>query len=104
MVTFSDYSICACGAVTLFTANGESYSCSLKNRKQYLPDLDLRMLHKLQDSYCCDHCVNHYGMDLCACGSGAEVGQCDNAFSECGRPAQMLGRYTRFVAPGSWLF
>jgi hypothetical protein len=25
---------------------------------------------------CCDHCVNHLGIDLCDCGSEPKVGEC----------------------------
>lgn len=28
-------------------------------------------------SYCCDHCVNHWGIGLCGCGSGQKVGKCE---------------------------
>lgn len=31
----------------------------------------------LHQSCCCDHCVNHWGIDLCECGSGARVGECE---------------------------
>jgi hypothetical protein len=33
--------------------------------------------------FCCNHCVNHYGIDICGCGSGQPVGKCDNDFDEC---------------------
>lgn len=26
---------------------------------------------------CCDHCVNHLGIDLCDCGSEHKVGECE---------------------------
>jgi hypothetical protein len=27
--------------------------------------------------YNCNHCVNHWGLDLCKCGSGDPVGSCE---------------------------
>ena len=31
----------------------------------------------LIDGMSCNHCVNHYGIDLCECGSGKAVGKCE---------------------------
>lgn len=31
----------------------------------------------------CNHCVNHYGIDICGCGSGKPVGKCRNNYREC---------------------
>lgn len=39
-------------------------------------DLDTGDATWLHQSYCCNHCVNHWGIDLCECGSGARVGEC----------------------------
>ena len=69
------YQRCQCGAVTVWFENGASNSMYEKTRKKY--GLNLRGVKRLQDSYCCNHCVNHYGIDLCECGSGEEVGKCD---------------------------
>lgn len=38
----------------------------------------------------CDYCVNHWGTDICACGSGEKYQVCVNDFDECGRPMQEL--------------
>jgi len=40
----------------------------------------------------CNHCVNNYGIDLCGCGSGEPVGECDGDFEACksGSPSQSL--------------
>ena len=66
------YTRCVCGAITVFHGNGNGYSCASENRATYLPGLDLRKLRRYSkgDTFCCDHCVNRYGLDLCACGSG----------------------------------
>lgn len=51
---------------------------------------------RLHQSYCCDHCVNHWGIGLCGCGSGQKVGKC-----ECGsqKAHDILGvKYDSFGA------
>ena len=40
-------------------------------------NLDIQNAERLPDSYCCDHCVNHWGIDVCECGSGEPVGKCE---------------------------
>lgn len=99
-----NYSKCSCGAITFSTNCGE-YSCEIKNVKQFFPGLDLRTLRKgrLEESYCCDHCVNHYGLDLCGCGSGEPFGKCENGLPECSQPMQKLGEYTSVLGSDSWL-
>jgi hypothetical protein len=69
------YSKCDCGAITLYFTNGANNSMSNKTRKQL--GIDLRNIRKAHTSYCCNHCVNHWGIDLCECGSGEEVGKCE---------------------------
>ena len=70
------YSKCDCGAITIYT-DKMSYSCYQKNLKKFFPGIDLRKLVRYPQSFCCDHCVNHYGLDLCGCGSGNPFGKCD---------------------------
>ena len=76
------YSRCDCGAITVTTDAGD-YSCLSYRRKKYFPGLDLRRIPRFPDTYCCDHCVNRYGLDLCGCGSGNQFGHCDGGFEEC---------------------
>ena len=100
-VTF--YSYCSCGAVTVYIGN-ESYSCKVKDKRIYFPDLDFRRFKHLRNphtTYACDYCVNHYGLDLCSCGSGEKVGKC-----ECGsnQPMQVVGEYDKVIAADAWLF
>lgn len=99
------YSKCECGAITIFTDEGAegAYSCKRKNLKKFFPNIDLRKVPKYQDSYCCDHCVNHYGLDLCGCGSGEEFGKCENGYEECAMPMQKLNEYTHVIGKGGWL-
>lgn len=42
-----------------------------------LLDLDAGDATWLHQSCCCDHCVNHLGIDLCDCGSEHKVGECE---------------------------
>ena len=101
------YSKCSCGAITFYidgdTSNG--YSCRQSNVNKFFPNLDLRTLRKgrLQESYSCNHCVNHYGLDLCGCGSGKPFGHCDSGLEECNRPMQVVGEYYRVRAKDAWL-
>lgn len=94
------YQVCSCGALTFNMSNGSSYSVQKRNLKKFFPDLDLRTLKgkKMQDCFCCNHCVNHYGLDLCGCGSGEPFGKCENGFEECKIPMQLLGSYDRVRA------
>ena len=91
------YTKCKCGAITI-TVDGSAYSCDRKTIKKFFPGLDLRKLNRYPDTYCCNHCINHYGLDLCGCGSGEPFGRCGNDFDECKKPMQILGEYTRVIA------
>lgn len=104
LAKFEDYSVCQCGAITLYTEDGTTYSVQRKHLKKYVPGIDLLRIRKLkQESYSCDWCVNHYGLDLCGCGSGEPFGKCDNGFKECDRPMQKLFGYSRVKGADAWL-
>ena len=80
------YSKCDCGAITIYFRNGASNSMKDSTRKKL--GIDLNKIPKLQTSYCCNHCVNHWGIDICECGSGLPAGKCicgRNKAVECGR-------------------
>ncbi len=94
------YSKCACGAVTV-DMNGISYSCRWRDRKKYFPGLDFRRLRRDPTSYACNHCINHYGLDLCGCGSGERFGHCHNKYHECAVPMQKIGMYDKVRASDS---
>ena len=95
---FTSYVRCACGAITLFADGVKEYgdtlnrSVSSEYLSKFLPNVDLTHLKKLPDTYQCNHCVNHYGLDLCACGSGEYYWECDGDFEECGHPMQTVER------------
>ena len=68
------YSRCQCGAITLQFENGATNSMFESTRKKL--KLSLRGVKGQTTTYCCNHCVNHWGIDLCECGSGEKVGKC----------------------------
>lgn len=82
---------CKCGAVTISFDNGASNSMFWETFEKL--DLDAGDATWLHQSCCCNHCVNHWGIDLCECGSGARVGECDALFDIDGR-----GNTERLVA------
>jgi hypothetical protein len=62
---------CDCGAVTL-TIDGRDISMPYKQFKSEYPGTKLE-----PDKYSsCNYCVNHWGTDICECGSGKKVGKC----------------------------
>lgn len=69
------YSKCSCGAITIYFLDGGSNSMRPSTKKKL--GIDLRKYKKLNNSYYCNHCVNHYGIDICECGSGKPVGKCE---------------------------
>lgn len=95
------YSRCKCGAITIYFKNGAAnsmrHSTFKKIKKEY--GIDLRKLQRLPKSYCCDHCVNHYGIDVCECGSGCKVGKCpcgsNKAHDEFGVKFDSIGAITK---------
>lgn len=61
------YQKCNCGAITVQYENGASNSMYFETFNQLA--LDISQAQEIPQSYCCDHCVNHWGIDLCECGS-----------------------------------
>lgn len=63
---------CVCGAVTI-DINGEDISMPFSQFKEEHPGVKLE-----KDKYSnCNYCVNHWGTNLCHCGSGKKVGKCN---------------------------
>jgi hypothetical protein len=77
--------ICDCGAVTVGLENGE-YSMTSETFEKVF---GFTIYTGIYSS--CNHCVNHWGIDLCACGSGEAYDTCEEGFNECGKPLQVLG-------------
>lgn len=75
MMEIISYQKCNCGAITVQYDNGASNSMYLETFNQLA--LDISQAQEIPQSYCCDHCVNHWGIDLCECGSGMRVGECE---------------------------
>ena len=83
MATIVSYSNCKCGAVTLHFEDGFTNSVKKKNLKKY--GITLSNVKKVDDTWCCNHCANRYGIDICSCGSGKRYDKC------CGTPMETLG-------------
>lgn len=74
---------CNCGAITIDSVVGaeEKFSCSMT--QDTFDDLcvDNFTLEWMNECYNCNHCVNHWGIDICKCGSGDPIGEC--TWDEC---------------------
>ena len=83
---------CKCGALTA-TIGGKDYSMRPETfRKIFGVDRVPNADNAGSPYYSCNHCVNHWGVDLCACGSGKSPEKCKEGFSMCGKPMQVIGR------------
>lgn len=87
---------CQCGAVIIETEN-ETYPMSEKYFNEHFTDL--KIPEGEPDYIHCDYCINNFGLNLCACGSGEEYDECDNGYDECGKPMMTYGE----IKPrGAW--
>lgn len=75
MSKITEYQKCECGAVTIYFENGAESSMRQRTAKKM--GIDLRRYKRLKPSFACNHCINHWGIDLCECGSGELVGKCE---------------------------
>lgn len=85
---------CACGAMTVTFKNGISNSMSRKT----FDNIGFDGEHLPQIFRNCNHCVNHWGIDICKCGSGFPIGKCDCGSKE---SSEDLGVQKLFVG---WVF
>jgi len=91
---------CACGAITV-EIDGISYSM---RPETFLATFKRRPRAKRATLHNCNHCVNHWGTDLCGCGSGELFGKCENRFRECTLPSQSIEAARQCVKAGdSWV-
>ena len=96
-VDFTSLALCDCGAVTV-EIDGKEYSMSTKTFNE-------RYGIKIQPhTYkSCNYCINHWGVDLCACGSGLPYDKCDEGDEMCGQPMQVIDEgKTHTKATGGW--
>ena len=85
---------CSCGAVTVYGDGWENSMFKATFDEKY-PDLELD-----EGSYGgCNHCINHWGIDICGCGSGEPAGECANKFEACvkGHPYQLEAQPAPFL-------
>ena len=86
---------CQCGAFTLeiALADGDQQICSMTEDTLEAKIGKDVIAPVLQDTVYsnCNHCVNNWGIDLCACGSGETPDKCENDHEVCGTPMQTLG-------------
>ena len=90
---------CSCGAVSV-TIEGKQYSMRPSTYQKIFQQSPPKRIQ-----WCnCDHCVNHWGVDLCACGSGESFNKCHEGFEGfCGNPMQVIGSHTHVCAGDAWI-
>lgn len=81
---------CSCGAITVKYYNEDMVECNASMPIELFHEHFPNEKVPNPNFYNCDYCVNRWGIDLCACGSGEKVDECDNECSDCGKPAQEL--------------
>lgn len=99
-----EYGICNCGAVTVYV-DGEDYSMPKEKFDELFGGEDADGMECIAENWCnCNYCVNHWGIDLCGCGSGEKVGECEEGFDECksNTPMQSMELGYNHVS-GGWL-
>jgi hypothetical protein len=69
---------CQCGAVSVEGPDFEN-SMTFETFLREFPNVVLTT--HIYSS--CNHCVNHWGIDLCGCGSEQPVGECDGEYDAC---------------------
>lgn len=85
---------CQCGAVTveaeLEGGSVQSYSMTEETLNETIGNEAIAPVLREEVYVSCNHCVNNWGVDLCACGSGEKPDECDNELEMCGTPMQTL--------------
>lgn len=85
---------CQCGAFTLETeledGSRMDYSMTAETLESTIGKAALTPVLASETYSGCNHCVNNWGVDLCACGSGESPEECDNELEMCGTPMQTL--------------
>jgi len=78
---------CQCGAITV-NIDGNDYSMLPKTFDELFPNQNSAEIE--EKFFSCNYCTNHWGVDLCGCGSGELFQKCYNNLPECKRPAQSI--------------
>lgn len=85
---FEHIAKCNCGAITI-TINGIGYSMSEETFiEKYGNEGNDFLQNEMQNFSNCNYCVNHWGIDLCACGSGELIKECKEGLDVCNTPMQ----------------
>lgn len=93
-VDFTYLTRCECGAISV-TIAGKDYSMSDETfTKRYGIEIGAQWIN-------CNHCINHWGIDLCGCGSGEQFNECGEGLDECGTPMQSIEKGLD-ECKGSW--
>lgn len=94
-MTITEATECQCGAFTLEAdlddGSHQTYSMSADTLEAKFTKGAIQPILNDQVYSNCNHCVNNWGIDLCACGSGETPDNCDNELEECGNQMQTLG-------------
>ena len=80
---------CECGAVTVYNEETRQQVSMPRSiyKKVFLPNIPpIEIDDDFDANGNCNHCVNHWGVTLCACGSGKQFNKCKEGLPECGRP------------------
>lgn len=101
--------LCSCGAVTI-TIEGNNYSMPKEMFEEKFGPLEEALeaipeQEEIQNFCNCNYCVNHWGLDLCACGSGEKYQECKEGYDYCcGQPAQVIETgQTHYRGRNSWI-
>jgi hypothetical protein len=82
---------CNCKAITVHNnVDGSQVSMTQQEFEQEFRDLisDSDIDEDFETMTGCNYCDNHWGTDLCACGSGKHPEECEDTpeYEECGQP------------------
>lgn len=88
----SDVNLCQCGAVTVEgeTSDGMKFNHSVQKERVSEFFGGLIQVPEEVAYYNCNHCVNNWGVDLCACGSGESPEECESGLDCCGNSMQTV--------------
>ena len=79
---------CECGAVTVYFDQQNNASMPFEKYQEKFNHIKIES----EKFHTCNYCVNHWGIDLCGCGSGEKLGECSEDLFPCKNnvPSQTL--------------